>query len=105
MGGQKSRISFARSLYRSKVKNVDLYLFDDPLSAVDVDVGSIMFHDGICDLLQSKTRLIVMNSHLDLLSYCDEVLIIDNGIIVAHDTYDNVMENNRFAHLLPNPKQ
>merc|ERR1712113_92846 len=36
-GGQKARISFARALYRKKM--INLYLLDDPLSAVDVHVG------------------------------------------------------------------
>ena len=35
-GGQKARVSFARALYR----DADLYLLDDPLSAVDANVTS-----------------------------------------------------------------
>ena len=34
-GGQKARISLARALYAE----ADIYLFDDPLSAVDAKVG------------------------------------------------------------------
>ena len=34
-GGQKARLSLARALYRDE----DIYLLDDPLSAVDVEVG------------------------------------------------------------------
>jgi ABC-type multidrug transport system fused ATPase/permease subunit len=42
-GGQKARISFARSLYQNK----DIYLLDDPLSAVDSNVGHTLFYSGI----------------------------------------------------------
>jgi ATP-binding cassette subfamily C (CFTR/MRP) protein 4 len=34
-GGQKARLSLARALYRDN----DIYLLDDPLSAVDVEVA------------------------------------------------------------------
>ena len=38
-GGQKARISLARALYNDP----DIYLFDDPLSAVDANVGRYIF--------------------------------------------------------------
>lgn len=38
-GGQKARISLARAVYQ----NADLYLLDDPLSAVDSHVGKHIF--------------------------------------------------------------
>eukprot|EP01083_Nonionella_stella_P072306 194855_1 len=100
-GGQKQRISFARALYRSLLEDIELFLCDDPLSAVDVDVGSVMFHEGICNVLNHKTRLIVMNSHLDQLKFCDKILIMDKGKIVCYESYDNVIGNHEYAHLLP----
>ena len=99
-GGQKQRISFCRSLYRSKY-NANLYLLDDPLSAVDSHVGNNMFHRGIKTVLKDKTVLLVMNSHLHLLKYMDEILIIDKGKLVVQATYKQVMENEEYAHLLP----
>ena len=103
-GGQKARISFARALYRSKCDNVELFLLDDPLSSVDVDVGATMFHRGIRDVLQNKTTLIVINSHLNLLKYCDSIIIMEHGEIVCHEAYENVIANEKYSHLLPSPK-
>eukprot|EP01084_Bolivina_argentea_P257864 434527_1 len=87
-GGQKQRISFCRALYRANMTN--LYLFDDPLSAVDSNVGNNMFHKGIKELLSAnhKTILLVMNSHLHLLAAVDEIIIIDKGRLVVQTTYD-----------------
>ena len=38
-GGQRARISLARALY----SDADIYLLDDPLSAVDANVGKYLF--------------------------------------------------------------
>ena len=56
-GGQKQRISLARAVYN----NADVYLLDDPLSAVDTHVGKHIFDNviGPNGLLKNKTRLMV----------------------------------------------
>lgn len=91
-GGQKSRVSLARALYR--FDETDIYFFDDPLSAVDMEVGDRMFSDGVDGkMLRSKTRLIVMNSHLHLLARCHKVIVLDKGRIVAMDSYDALLDD------------
>ena len=56
-GGQKARISLARALY----KRADIYLFDDPLSAVDAIVGRHLFREAIGpnSLTAGATRILV----------------------------------------------
>lgn len=53
-GGQKQRISLARAAYQ----NADVYILDDPLSAVDAHVGKHIFDKvlGPNGLLKSKVR-------------------------------------------------
>ena len=101
-GGQKQRISFCRALYRTSMTN--LFLFDDPLSAVDAHVGNNMFHRGVKELLADKTVLMVMNSHLHLLQFMDEIIIMNAGKLVVQTTYDEVIRNEDYAHLLPEDK-
>lgn len=62
-GGQKARVALARAIYRQ----ADVYLFDDPISAVDAQVGKIMFERAIAGpLLKAKTRILVTH-HLHYL--------------------------------------
>ena len=56
-GGQKQRVSLARAVYSKR----DIYLLDDPLSAVDVQVGKHLFHKCIDTLLKNKTVVLVTN--------------------------------------------
>lgn len=53
-GGQKQRISLARATYQ----NLDIYILDDPLSAVDAHVGKHIFNKvlGPNGLLKGKVR-------------------------------------------------
>ena len=54
-GGQKQRLSLARALY----SDADIYVFDDPLSALDAHVGRHVFETAIQGMLADKTRILV----------------------------------------------
>ena len=54
-GGQKQRISLARAVYSNK----DIFLLDDPLSAVDAHVGKHIFEECIKKELQGKSIILV----------------------------------------------
>ncbi|CAF0716991.1 unnamed protein product, partial [Brachionus calyciflorus] len=86
-GGQKQRISLARSLY----SNADIYMLDDPLSAVDSHVGKQIFDKviGPQGLLKNKTRLFVTNS-LSFLAQCDRIIMLENGSIVQIGDYQEL---------------
>ncbi|XP_059169468.1 ATP-binding cassette sub-family C member 2-like [Physella acuta] len=78
-GGQKQRISLARAVY----SQADIYLFDDPLGAVDSHVGQHIFQNVISNtgLLKKKTRVLVTHG-IHLLSDVDLVVIMHDGKIV-----------------------
>ncbi|KAG9399350.1 hypothetical protein AC1031_011740 [Aphanomyces cochlioides] len=84
-GGQKARVSLARAMYR---ENADFYLFDDPLSALDVHVAGAVFQDCIQNLLADKTVILVLNSHYHFLPKADRVLVMEDGTIVGDGSFD-----------------
>ena len=64
-------------LCRAIYKEADIYLLDDPLSAVDTHVGRHLFEDCICEFLQDKTRLLVTHQ-LQYLQTADNIIILNN---------------------------
>ena len=85
-GGQKQRISIARALYAES----DVYLFDDPLSAVDNHVGAALFKDVIRGSLKNKTRVLVTNA-LQYLPQADQIVVLEEGKVQEIGTYKSLM--------------
>jgi ABC-type multidrug transport system fused ATPase/permease subunit len=77
-GGQKQRVSIARAVYA----DADVYLLDDPLSAVDSHVGRALFERCIRGVLSGKTVVLVTNA-LQYLPYADNVLWMEGGRVRA----------------------
>ncbi|XP_034145727.1 multidrug resistance-associated protein 4 [Esox lucius] len=81
-GGQKARINLARAVYQ----DADIYLLDDPLSAVDSEVGRHLFEQCICGILKNKPRILVTHQ-LQYLQAADQILVLKEGHMVAKGTY------------------
>uniref|UniRef100_A0A8C2FIF7 Uncharacterized protein n=1 Tax=Cyprinus carpio TaxID=7962 RepID=A0A8C2FIF7_CYPCA len=86
-GGQKQRVSLARAVYSS----ADVYLLDDPLSAVDSHVGKHLFERviGPTGLLKDKTRILVTHG-ISFLPYVDEIVVLVNGVVSEVGSYDGL---------------
>eukprot|EP00644_Phytophthora_capsici_P008361 jgi/Phyca11/64406/gw1.26.310.1 len=93
-GGQKARIAIARAMYRTET---DILILDDPLSAVDPHVAHAIFDECLVGLARNQTRIVVLNSHYDLLQRADVVVVIEDGAIAAHGSYQEVLS--QFPHL------
>uniref|UniRef100_A0A9J7XB22 ABC-type glutathione-S-conjugate transporter n=1 Tax=Cyprinus carpio carpio TaxID=630221 RepID=A0A9J7XB22_CYPCA len=94
-GGQKQRVSLARAVYRK----ADIYLLDDPLSAVDAHVGQHIFEKvfGPNGVLKNKTRILVTHG-LSFLPQADLILVIEDGEITEMGSYAELLSRkNTFA--------
>lgn len=100
-GGQRARIGLARALYR----NADIIVLDDPLSAVDSQVGRLIFYSAIQDLAVKKGKCVVLATHQHQFigdSRC--VLISNGGKILCDGTYSDciIASGGLLAHAVQN---
>lgn len=86
-GGQKARINLARAVYRE----ADIYLLDDPLSAVDSNVGKHIFDNCIRGFLKSKCVIFITNQ-LQYLQGLDKIYLLQNGKVQAVGSYQNLKD-------------
>uniref|UniRef100_A0A673MCM8 ATP-binding cassette sub-family C member 5 n=1 Tax=Sinocyclocheilus rhinocerous TaxID=307959 RepID=A0A673MCM8_9TELE len=88
-GGQRQRISLARALY----SNGDIYILDDPLSALDAHVGNHIFNNAIRKHLRGKTVIFVTHQ-LQYLVDCDDVIVMRDGSITEQGSHEDLMNVN-----------
>ncbi|KAG0023806.1 hypothetical protein BGZ80_007988 [Entomortierella chlamydospora] len=89
-GGQKARLSLARSVYY----NADTVIMDDPLSAVDAHVGRSLWEDCVLKELGKKTRIIATHQ-LHVLPDVDYVVCMNHGRITEQGTFQSLMANEK----------
>ncbi|NWW91047.1 MRP3 protein, partial [Rhynochetos jubatus] len=99
-GGQRQRVSLARAVY----SNSDIYLLDDPLSAVDSHVAKHIFDKviGPDGVLKGKTRILVTHG-ISFLPQVDHVVVLVDGKISEMGSYQELLKQNKaFAEFLRN---
>ncbi|XP_060815467.1 probable multidrug resistance-associated protein lethal(2)03659 isoform X2 [Bombus pascuorum] len=100
-GGQRARINLARAVYAEN----EIYLLDDPLSAVDAHVGKHMFEECIVKYLRGKTRILATHQ-LQFLRNVDRIIVLKDGEIEADGSYDELIAMGMdFGRLLENPTE
>ena len=89
-GGQKQRMSLARALMR----NADVYIFDDCLSAVDAETEAAII-DKLKIALKGKT--IIMSSHrIAPILKADEIWVLDSGKLSGKGSHEILVETNEY---------
>ncbi|KAF9292459.1 Multidrug resistance-associated protein 1 [Mortierella alpina] len=96
-GGQKQRVALARAAYQ----DADIYLLDDPLSAVDAHVDQHLWRHliGPEGLLRHKTRLLVTHG-IEHLESVDQIVVVKDGMILEKGGYQQLMKAKGTFHQL-----
>ncbi len=81
-GGQKQRVSIARAL----LKDPDIYLFDDCLSAVDTETEEAILNN-LKKASRNRTTLIVSH-RVSSAKNADKIIVLDQGEIIQEGTHD-----------------
>ena len=87
-GGQKQRISIARAL----IKDPQIVIFDDCLSAVDARTEKEII-ENLYQYLENKTALIITHRIFSLFKF-DKIVVLDEGSIAEQGTHDELMQKN-----------
>ncbi|CAH3112435.1 unnamed protein product [Porites lobata] len=87
-GGQKARISLARAVYY----DADIYLLDDPLSAVDTHVGRKLFDKCISEFLEHKICILVTHQ-VQYLKDATSIFCLQEGCCVGEGTMSNLSKS------------
>jgi ATP-binding cassette subfamily C (CFTR/MRP) protein 1 len=95
-GGQRQRLALARAFYQS----ADVYLLDDPLSALDPAVANSVFEELLTKKLSDKTRILVTH-RLEYALRAERVLVVEGGRIIEDGSPDDLKgTSSRFGQLL-----
>ena len=89
-GGQRARVSLARAVY----VEADLYLLDDPFSALDLKVAQHIFRECIKGLLGQKTRLLTTH-HERVIREADDIIVLCKGRILGKGSLTELKENGK----------
>ena len=94
-GGQKARISLARAVYADR----EIYLLDDPISAVDANVRMKLMQNVLMGCLSRKTRILVTHA-IDFLHLADSVIVMKNGRIVENGHFSEIKDSPHLQSVL-----
>ncbi|KAJ3163249.1 Canalicular multispecific organic anion transporter 2 [Geranomyces michiganensis] len=96
-GGQKQRVALARAVYA----DADIYLLDDPLSALDQTVARHVWTRvlGPRGVLATKTRVLVTH-HLGPLAQTDRIVVLEQGHTVEAGAFEDLIaQSGSFARM------
>ena len=94
-GGQRSRVSLARACYSA----ADIFLLDDPLSALDAKVSAHVISNCISGLLRNQLRILITHE-VEHLAKADLVVVMKGGSAVARGSYAELLASDDYIGYL-----
>jgi len=87
-GGQRQRIGIARALYHAP----EILIFDEATSALDTVTEKYVMQ--AIDALSKQKTIFLIAHRLSTVRNCDQIILLQDGVIKAKGTYDEVIVNN-----------
>jgi ATP-binding cassette subfamily B protein len=85
-GGQKQRISIARAL----IKDPDILIFDDCLSAVDTETEEAILMN--LKKISAKKTTFIVSHRISSVKYADKIIVLDQGQIVQEGIHEKLVQ-------------
>jgi len=87
-GGQKQRVSIARAI----VKDPQILIFDDCLSAVDTETEENILNN-LKDIMHGKTSIIISH-RVSSVKNADNIIVLENGVVAEQGTHQQLISSN-----------
>ena len=85
--GMKAKISLARAIYQ----DADIYLLDDPLSAVNTNMANLIFNQAIKGPLANKC-VVLVTQQLQFLKQVENILVLQKGRQAMYGNFEQITE-------------
>ena len=85
-GGQRSRVALARAVYGEP----KFIVLDEPNSNLDA-IAEQTFVNTVQKLRASGATVVIVTHKLNILNYCDDVLVLNNGTVQAFGARDQIV--------------
>jgi|SRR5579859_659317 len=93
-GGQRQRLMIARAF----VKKAQIFIFDEPLSSLDIQTRSLVWKN-IKKVCKDKTTIIISNV-LDVITEADHVIMINKGKVVHAGKHSDLLKKSNLYKLV-----
>ncbi|MDD4296322.1 MAG: ABC transporter ATP-binding protein [Ruminiclostridium sp.] len=93
-GGEKQKLAIARSIY----KRAELVILDEPTAALDPLAESEVY-ENFNELTRNKTTIFISH-RMSSSTFCDRILLLQDGKIAAYDSHENLMKGNNLYRRL-----